>query len=649
MGQSIFEKIIRAHLVEGECAAGREVAIRIDQTLTQDSLGAMAYLQFEAMQKERAATELSVSYTDHLMLQLGEGNGDVHRYLETVADRYGIVYSKAGNGICHQVHLERFSKPGKTLIGSDSHTVTCGSMGMAAFGVGGLDVALAMGGVPLYITYPKMVKVNLTGKLNPWCTAKDIALEVLKIITTKGNVGTVIEYGGDALEHLSIPQRATITNMGAEAGITTSIFPSDEQTRAFLKMQGREEEWTPLCSDPGAVYEKEITVELDQIEPNVAKPHSPDLVCKVREIENLKVNQVLIGSCTNSSYQDMMRAALILKGKKIRPEVSFGVNAGSHQALSMLAASGALEWLIDSGARVLESGCGFCVGQGQAPEMGAVSVRTNNRNYKGRSGTQDAQVYLVSPETAAATALTGFLTDPRTLEMDYPEVELPAQMKLDDSMLLFPTFTKEVYRSPLIGKPPVNTPMPELFSGRVAIKVGDMINTDDIIPGGSAMTFRANVQKSTQFIFQFIDNQFPSRCEGIVKENKIPVIVAGESYGQGSSREHAALCPMVMGVRCVLAKSIERIHQANLVNFGILPLLFQNEEDYDDISLGDELVIDRIETAALQDIVTVRNLTTQAEYVTKNGATPRQRKIILSGGLLNSIHRQQEEQALQNE
>ena len=637
MGQSIFEKIIRSHLVSGDCIPGQEVAIKIDQTLTQDSLGAMAYLQFEAMNKPGIETELSVSYTDHLMLQLGQGNGDVHRYLETVADKHGIVYSKAGNGICHQVHLERFSKPGKTLIGSDSHTVTCGSMGMAAFGVGGLDVALAMGGVPLYITYPRITRVILTGKLNPWCTAKDVVLEVLKIITTKGNIGTIIEYGGDALEHLEIPQRATITNMGAEAGITTSIFPSDEKTREFLTAQGRAEDWSELSSDMDAIYHKEITIKLDEIEPNVAKPHSPDLVCKVREVEKLKVNQVLIGSCTNASYQDLMKAARIVKGKKANPEVSFGVNAGSHQVMSMLAESGALEWFIDAGARILESGCGFCVGQGQAPEMGAVSVRTNNRNYKGRSGTQDAQVYLVSPETAAATALSGMLTDPRTLDMDYPDVKMPELMKLDDSMLMFPTFKKEIYRSPLIGTPPVNKPMPEKFNARVVIKVGDMINTDDIIPGGSAMTYRANIQKSTQFIFQFIDEGFPKRCGDYVTAGTIPLIVAGESYGQGSSREHAALCPMVMGIRCVLAKSIERIHLANLINFGILPLLFRNQEDYEDISQGDEIVIPDIYEKAADDWVEVKNLTTGTVYTAQNGATPRQREIILKGGLLNSI------------
>lgn len=637
MGQNIFEKIIAAHKVDGELIAGKEVAIKIDQTLTQDSLGAMAYLQFEAMKKEKVATELSVSYVDHLMLQLGEGNGDVHRYLETVADRHGIVYSKPGNGICHQVHLERFSQPGKTLIGSDSHTVTCGAVSMAAFGVGGLDVALAMGGVPFYITYPRIIRVLLEGELAPWSTAKDIVLELLKNITTKGNIGNIIEYGGSALKHLTVPQRATITNMGAEAGITTSIFPSDEMTRAFFKAQGREKDWIPLASDPEAKYDKEIVINLAEIEPNVAVPHSPDLVKKVREVANLKVNQVLIGSCTNSSYQDMMRAAQILKGKKIHPDVDLGIAAGSRQVLSMLSETGALGWMIDAGARILESGCGFCVGQGQAPEMGAVSVRTNNRNYKGRTGTQDAQVYLVSPETAAAAALTGFLTDPRTIRMEYPDVRMPEQFKLDDSMFLFPTGTKKIYRSPLIGKPPTNTPMPETFEGQVAIKVGEMINTDDIIPGGSAMTFRANIQKSCEFVFQFIDGQFPTNCDSICKNGRSPIIVGGVSYGQGSSREHAALCPMLMGIRCLLAKSIERIHQANLVNFGILPLLFENETDYELIEKGDILTIDNIYNAALKDTILVVNKTKNQTYKTKNGATQRQRTIILAGGLLNSI------------
>jgi aconitate hydratase len=638
MGKNIFEKIVLAHKISGECKVGQEVAIKIDQTLTQDSLGAMAYLQFEAMNKEKIETELSVSYTDHLMLQLGQGNADVHRYLETVADKFGIVYSKAGNGICHQVHLERLSKPGKTLIGSDSHTVTCGAVGMVALGVGGLDVALAMGGVPFYIKYPKIMRIVLKGRLKPWVTAKDIILEVLRNVTTKGNVGKVLEYSGDGLPFLTIPERATIANMGAETGVTTSIFPSDEMTRKFLESQGRLEDWTEVHSDDDAVYDSELVINLDELEPNVAVPHSPDLVDKVKDIKNLKVDQVLIGSCTNSSYLDMMRAAAVLKGKKIKPDISFGVSAGSRQVMSMLADSGALSWFIDAGARILESGCGFCVGQGQAPEKGAVSIRTNNRNYKGRSGTQDAQVYLVSPETAAASAITGVLTDPRTLEMEYPQIDIPEKMKLDDSMLMFPTYTKAIFRSPIIGEPPVNKSMPKVITGQVAIKLGDMINTDDIIPGGSAMTYRANIQKSCEFVFQFIDSNFPKKCEDIVEQGDYPIIVAGESYGQGSSREHAALCPMVMGVKYILAKSVERIHQANLINFGILPLLFQNTEDYDDIEYDDMLLIEDTEMSVRMDTVEIKNITKNKVYFVKNSATERQREVILLGGLLNSIN-----------
>jgi len=637
MGKSIFQKIIEAHKISGECVAGSEVAISIDQTLTQDSLGAMAYLQFEAMQKPHVETELSVSYVDHLMLQLGEGNADIHRYLETVADRYGVIYSKPGNGICHQVHLERFSRSGKTLIGCDSHTVTCGAVGMAAFGAGGLDVALAMGGKPFYITYPKIVRVILEGSLNPWCTAKDTALEILRLITTKGNANTVLEYAGKGLSQLTVTQRATIANMGAEAGVTTSIFPSDEMTWLFFKAQGREKEWLPLEADEDAAYDSELFIDINKIEPNVACPHSPDKVKKVKEIEDLKVGQVLIGSCTNSSYQDLMCAATLLKGKKIKPDINLGIAAGSRQVLSMLAASGALKWFIDAGARILECGCGFCVGQGQAPELGAVSVRTNNRNYKGRSGTQNAKVYLVSPETAAATALTGVLTDPRTLGVDYPVIQLPERIILDDSMLLFPTGKKSIYRSPLIGDPPKNTPMPECLTGEVAIKVEDQINTDDIIPGGAAMTYRANVKKSCEFVFKYIDPDFPEKCKRICGDGRAPVIIAGFSYGQGSSREHAALCPMAMGVKYVIAKSIERIHQTNLVNAGILPLIFENPADYQYIDPADILEIDAIRNATLADRIKIVNVTKKRSFFVINGATFRQREIILKGGILNSI------------
>ena len=637
MKQHMFEKIIRAHHVSGDLVPGKEVSISIDQTLTQDSLGVMSYLQFEAIGEQRVKTELSVSYIDHLLLQLGEGNGDVHRYLETVADRFGVVYSKPGNGICHHIHLERFGVPGKTLIGGDSHTVTCGALGMAAFGVGGLDVTMAMAGMPFYLSYPKVLRVNLTGELRDWCTAKDVILEVLRRITTKGNTGVVLEYAGPALSNLTVPQRATIANMGAETGVTTSIFPSDEMTLRFLTQQGRSGDFVPLCSDPGTEYEEEINIDLSQLEPLVALPHSPDNVTSVAEVQNLHVDQVMIGSCTNSSYQDMMRAALILRGKKVAPHVHLGVSCGSRQIFSMLSKSGALSWMIDAGARILENGCGFCVGQGQAPQLNGVSVRTSNRNFKGRSGTQDAQVYLVSPEVAAATAITGKLTDPRTLSMKYPSVDEPSETEPDDSMLLFPTGKKEIYRSRIIGEPPFNTAMPEELNGEVAIKVGDKINTDDIIPAGEAMTYRANIKKSCEFIFQFIDNLFPATCERIVKEGRIPVIVAGESYGQGSSREHAALCPMYMGVRFLVAKSYERIHMANLINFGILPLQFENPDDYNDIERGNVLTIDTPHSTICQDVFPVHNRTKGRQYLVLNRTSDRQRNIVLRGGLLNAM------------
>lgn len=635
MNQNLFEKLTAAHLVSGEMTAGCEVGIRVDQTLTQDSLGAMAYLQFEAMGLDRVKTELSVSYVDHLMLQVGEGNGDIHRYLETVADRIGVIYSKAGNGICHQVHLERFARPGKALIGSDSHTVTAGAMGMLAFGAGGLNVALAMGGEPFYFTYPKVIRVNLEGTLQPWVSAKDVALEVLKQIGTTGNVGTVLEYAGSGLAALSVPQRATIANMGAESGVSASVFPSDEVTRTFLRAENREEEWTEWKADSGAVYAGELTIDLSRVRPNVALPHSPDKVVRVADVPALKVNQVLIGSCTNASYQDLMRAAAILKGHKVHPDVSLGVVAGSRQVMSMLAANGALSWIIDAGGRILESGCSFCVGQGQAPELGAVSVRTNNRNYKGRSGTQDAQVYLVSPETAAITAITGVLTDPASLGNEEPEVPVPARMPVDDGLLLFPTGRKTIYRSRLIGSPPFNTPMPETLDMEVAIKVGNLINTDDIIPGGATMSLRANIQESCQYVFHYLDGAFPSRCKAIRERELASLIVAGEGYGQGSSREHAALCPMAMGVRCVAAKSIERIHQDNLINFGILPLLFEREEDYEDLQPGDRLTIRDVRAAIWKPVVILENRSRGRIYRLSNLTNARQRQTVLCGGRLN--------------
>lgn len=635
MGKNLFEKIISSHLVSGSLDPGSEIGIRIDQTLTQDSLGAMAYLQFEALGVERAKTELSVSYVDHLMFQPGSENADVHRYLESVADKYGIVFSKPGNGICHQVHLERFSQPGKTLIGGDSHTVTCGAAGMLAVGVGGLDVALAMGGAPFYLLAPKVIKVNLIGSLNPWSTAKDIILEILKLLTSKGNVGTAIEYGGPGIRNLTVPERATICNMGAELGVTTSIFPSDEMTQRFFAAQGREKDWRELLPDAGAVYAKEMTIDLAQIEPNVALPHSPDRVCTVREAAGKVVDQVLIGSCTNSSYQDLMRVAAVLKGKKIHPSISFGVVPGSRQVLTMITQNGGLYDIIASGARILESGCGFCVGQGQAPQTKGVSVRTNNRNFEGRSSTKDAQVFLVSPETAAATALAGTITDPRSMSINYPEIDLPEKYDIDDSMILYPSYKAEIFRSPAIGTPPFNTPMPAELNSKVAIKVADMINTDDIIPGGSAMNYRSNIPKSCEFIFQFVDSLFPGNCQKNKEAGMASVIVAGISYGQGSSREHAALCPMYMGIRVVIAKSIERIHRDNLINFGILPLIFADDGDYERVEKNDELFIKDIYSAIHHSCIQIVNRTKNYSFTAVNDLTTRQSEVILAGGKLN--------------
>ncbi|NLW07462.1 MAG: aconitate hydratase [Clostridia bacterium] len=637
MGKNIFEKIISEHITKGEMLPGQEIAIRIDQTLTQDSLGAIAYLQFEALKIPKVKTELSVSYVDHLMIQQGPANADVHNYLMTVANKYGIYFSKPGNGICHQVHLERFSKPGCTLIGGDSHTVTCGAAGMVAIGAGGLDVAVAMGGGDFYFKYPRVIKVNLIGRLKDWVAAKDIVLEVLRRITTKGNVGTVLEYSGPGLACLTVPERATIANMGAEAGVTTSIFPSDEMTRTFFRQQGRENDWIPLYADKDAVYDGEIEIDLCELEPLVALPHSPDNVKKVSEVEGLEVSQVLIGSCTNSSFKDLMMVAKILKGRKVHPNVSLGIAPGSRQVLTMLAENGALTDMVSAGARILESGCGFCVGHGQSPHNNGISVRTNNRNYKGRCGTQNSSVFLVSPETAAATAIAGKLTYGAKLGIEYPKVELPDLFVIDDSMIIPPKGDGEIYRSPVIGEPPFNTEMPENLNAKVAIVVKDKINTDDIIPAGPAMEFRANVEKSCEFVFQYIDKEFFNYCKEVKNEGFASIIVAGESYGQGSSREHAAMCPMVMGVRAVIAKSIERIHQSNLINFGIMPLIFDDENDYEDISKGDILSIDNIYKVIFDENITVNNLTKNKTFIVKNSLTKRQSEIILKGGLLNYV------------
>lgn len=641
MKQNLFEKIIKQHLVSGTMAPGNEIGIRIEQTLTQDALGTMAYLQFEAMGVERVKTE-SISYVDHNTLQDGFENADDHKYLQTVADKHGIRYSKAGNGICHQVHLERFSRPGATLIGSDSHTPTCGAVGMVAMGVGGMDVAVAMAGGPFYLTYPQIVRVNLQGTLKPWCAAKDIVLEMLRILTTKGNVGTVIEYGGEGVKTLTVPERATITNMGAEMGVTTSIFPSDENTRVFFKAQGREQDWQALQPDEDAVYDRIIEIDLAALEPNIACPHSPDQVKKVKEIKGLKVDQVLVGSCTNSSYRDIMLVAAMLKGKKVHPNISFGVAPGSKQVLSMIAENGALADLVAAGARILESTCGFCVGCGQAPQTQGVSLRTNNRNYEGRSGTKSGQVYLVSPETAVAAALTGQITDPRDLGMEYPQIILPEEYKIDDSMVLEPSCDAgiEVFRGPNIGEPPKNTSMPKTLQARAAIKVGDKITTDHIMPAGPFLKYRSNVPLYANYVFYHINPEFASNCKTNREQGFASVIVAGLSYGQGSSREHAALCPMYLGVRVLLAKSVERIHGANLVNFGILQLTFADEADYDRLEAGDELTIDNIQEAVQQDIVEVRNETKGYTFKTNCNLTARQRDIVLCGGLLNYTSRE---------
>lgn len=640
MGKNLIEKLIASHLVSGEMKAGGEISIKIDQTLTQDALGTMAYLQFEAMGVDRVKTKQSVSYVDHLTLQQGFENADDHNYLKTVADRYGILFSKPGNGICHQVHLERMTRPGWTLLGSDSHTPTAGAVAMLAIGAGGLDVAVAMAGGPFFLVYPKIVKVNLNGHLNSWVTAKDVILELLRKLTTKGNVGTVIEYGGSGISHLSIPERATITNMGAELGVTTSLFPSDDVTREFFRAQGRQEHWVEIMPDPDALYDQTIDLDLNTIEPNVAMPHSPDNVRKIKAVGEIEVDQVLIGSCTNSSYKDLMTVAALLRGKKIHPAVSFGVAAGSRQVLSMVSSNGALADIVGSGARILESACGFCVGYGQSPHSGAVSVRTSNRNFEGRSGTKDAKVFLVSPESAVAAALTGKITDPRVLFTDCPIIEQPKTFFIDDSLFLHPSGTAKIFRGPNIGKPPENTPMPQDLKAVAAIKIGDKITTDHIIPAGSASRFRSNIEKSSQFVFQHIDAAFFRKCEDLKKRDMSAVIVAGLSYGQGSSREHAAICPMYLGVRAVIAKSIERIHKANLINSGIMPLVFKSQEDYESIQSEDELEIKNIHRLLEHSEIIVKNNTQQREFNVCHDLTPRQVKIAMHGGLLNYVGKQ---------
>lgn len=637
MGLSLTQKIIKEHLVEGVMEAGSEIGLRIDQTLTQDSTGTMAYLQLEAMEIDQVKTKLSVAYIDHNMLQEGFENADDHKYIQTVASKHGVYFSRPGNGICHQVHLERFGVPGQTLLGSDSHTPTGGGIGMLAIGAGGLDVAAAMAGEPYYITMPQVVNIRLTGKLRPFVAAKDVILEVLRLLTVKGGVGKVIEYTGDGIQYLTVPERATITNMGAELGATTSIFPSDNVTKEFLKAQGREEVWTELLPDPDAKYDQVIEIDLSKLEPLTARPHSPDNVVEVADVQNIKVDQVAIGSCTNSSYQDLMKVAQILKGKTVHPDVSLVISPGSKQVLNMLALNGGLADLIAAGARILEAGCGPCIGMGQAPATDAVSVRTFNRNFKGRCGTDSAEVYLVSPETAAITALTGKLTDPRTLSLDL-DVKMPEQFLADDNMIIPPApagTDVEVIRGPNIKPFPQNVPLGGQISGKVLIKVEDNITTDHIMPSNAKLLpYRSNVPYLAEFCLTPCNPEFPARA----KEHNGGIIVGGENYGQGSSREHAALAPLQLGVKAVLTKSFARIHRSNLINSGILPLTFVNPADYEQISEFDELVIENIrEQLQAGDPIIVKNVTKNQEYQMNSNLSEKELTMILAGGKINVI------------
>ncbi len=638
MGLTLTEKILKAHLVDGEMVKGQEIGIKIDQTLTQDATGTMAYLEFEAMGVPRVKTERSVAYIDHNTLQNGFENADDHRFIGSVAKKHGIYFSRPGNGICHQVHLERFGIPGKTLIGSDSHTPTGGGIGMIAIGAGGLDVAVAMGGGAYYITCPKVVKVELTGKLPSWVAAKDVILEVLKRMSVKGGVGKVIEYCGEGVKTLSVPERATITNMGAELGATTSIFPSDEITKQFLKAQQREEVWTELSADPDAVYDEEITINLSELQPLAACPHSPDNVKSVQEIGKIKIDQVCIGSCTNSSLMDMLKVAHILKGRTVHPDVSLSIAPGSKQVLNMLAENGALSIMIDAGARILESACGPCIGMGQSPNSKGISLRTFNRNFEGRSGTKDGQIYLVSPEVAAASAIAGVFSDPRDLG-DMPEFKLPDVFKINDNMVVPPVAeadmdSVEILRGPNIKPFPETSPLDASIDAGVSLKVGDNITTDHIMPAGAKiLPLRSNIPAISQHCFTICDEQFPTRAKEMGKS----IIVGGSNYGQGSSREHAALAPLYLGIKAVLVKSFARIHRANLINAGILPLTFVNEADYDAISQGDELVLNEVKAQieAGKSELTVVNKTTGKEIPVLCELSGRTKDIILAGGLLD--------------
>ena len=622
MGMTIGQKLIKSHLVSGEMIPGTEIGLRIDQTLTQDATGTMAYLEFEAMGVERVRTELSVAYIDHNTLQTGFENADDHRFIQSVAKKRGLLFSKPGNGICHQIHLERFGKPGKTLIGSDSHTPTGGGIGMLAIGAGGLDVAVAMGGGTYYTTMPKMTLIRLSGKLSPWVGAKDIILEVLRIMSVKGGVGKIIEYGGEGVKTLSVPERATITNMGAELGATTSVFPSDEITKSFLKAQGREEDWSELKPDPDAKYDEIIDIDLSALEPMAAMPHMPDNVKKVSEIGNIEISQVCIGSCTNSSLLDLLKVAAILKGKKVAPNVSLTISPGSMQVLNMLSLDGALSDILGAGARLLECACGPCIGMGQSPQSKGVSLRTFNRNFEGRSGTADAGIYLVSPEVAAASALTGCLTDPRTLG-EMPEIKLPERFIINDNMIEKPASVEEAD----------SVELPESIEAPAILKVGDNITTDHIMPAGAKiLPYRSNIPYLSNFCFRQCDEKFSERCKAAGKG----FIIGGANYGQGSSREHAALVPLYLGIKAVIAKSFARIHCANLINAGIMPFTFADGSDYDRIDTDDTLALEGIrEKIADGKPVTLKNLTKGEEYALNYDYSDRQTAMILAGGLLN--------------
>lgn len=638
MGLTLAQKLIKSHLVEGEMKVGTEIGLRIDQTLTQDATGTMAYLEFEAMGVDRVKTEKSVAYIDHNTLQTGFENADDHRYIQSVTKKHGIYFSRPGNGICHQVHLERFGIPGKTLIGSDSHTPTGGGICMLAMGAGGLDVAVAMGGGTYYIPMPKMTKINLTGYLKPWVSAKDVILEVLRIMSVKGGVGKIIEYGGEGVKTLSVPERATITNMGAELGATTSIFPSDEITLAFLKAQGRADDWSEIQPDTDAVYDEIIDIDLCSLTPMAACPHMPDRVKTTDEIGKIKVDQVAIGSCTNSSYVDMMKVAAILKGKTVDPSVSLCIAPGSKQVLNMLALNGALSDMINAGARILESACGPCIGMGQSPNSAGVSLRTFNRNFEGRSGTKDAGIYLVSPEVAAASALTGYLTDPRELG-DAPEIAMPEEFIVNDNMIEAPASPEEadsvkVLRGPNIKPFPHTEPLPETINAKAVLKVGDNITTDHIMPAGAKiLPYRSNIPHLSQYCFGVCDETFPER----IKAEGKGIIIGGSNYGQGSSREHAALVPLYLGVKAVITKSFARIHVANLVNAGILPFTFMNEEDYDKIDQVDELALPDIKDCIEnKKQIVLKNITKGEAYeLDSSHLSDRQRAMLVCGGLLD--------------